>query len=263
MPSIVSPAPPAQLARPPLPTEDERWALWLDIDGTIVGPGTLSADGRMDILVVALLGRLREQLDGAFALLTHRSIDQLDRLCAPIKLPAAALYGAQLRDARGHLDVAHADHVANAQVGSKCNLAGRLWREVDVEHKGGICHVLRYPASPRVEASVREFASSVADGTGGEYEAKFASGVAVLKPSGPSKGKSLHALARTAPFAGRRPVFIGDETTDEAAFRAAAALGGFGVLVGARRPTCASFNLDEGEDTMAWLRALSRRLDWA
>ena len=261
--SVVSPISSARSARPPLPAEHDRWALWLDIDGTIADGSTLTPDGRMDVMVVALLGRLREQLDGAFALLTHRSIDQLDRLCAPIKLPAGALHGSQLRDARGHLAVAQASHSANAKVGSKCNLAGRLWREVEVEHKGGICHVLRYQASPRIEAQVREFANSVVDSTGGEYEVKFDSGVAVLKPSGPSKGQSLHALARTAPFAGRRPVCIGDGNSDEAAFRAATALGGFGVLVGTQRPSCARFKLEDQGETLDWLRALSRRLDWA
>ena len=65
------------------------------------------------------------------------------------------------------------------------------------------------------------------------------------------------------PFAGRRPIALGNAATAEPTFGAAAALGGFGVLVGPGDSTCARYALDDVDDTIGWLRELSRRLDWA
>jgi trehalose 6-phosphate phosphatase len=250
-------------SRPRIPQDADCWSLWLDLDGTLLDSTTLTADGRLDMMVVALLGRLREQLDGALAILSGRSIDQIDHMCAPLKLPASTFHGAQRRDARGHVTVSRADCYLDALVASKCKLATRLWRDVLVEHKLGSCHVLHFRENPRIEPQVREFARSVVDATDGEYEVRFGECMAVLKPASWSMSQGVRSLAQTRPFAGTKPVALCDEMTDECMFRTAASLGGFGVIVGERRPTSARYCLHDPEDAIAWLRALSRRLDWA
>ena len=79
--------------------------------------------------------------------------------------------------------------------------------------------------------------------------------VAELRTPGPDKGDALAAFMAEPPFAGARPIFVGDDLTDEHGFAAAAALGGFGVLVGPARPTQARARLDDVEAVHAWLAA--------
>jgi trehalose 6-phosphate phosphatase len=79
--------------------------------------------------------------------------------------------------------------------------------------------------------------------------------VAELRPEGADKGGALRRLMAEPPFAGARPVFVGDDLTDEDAFEAASALGGEGVLVGPARPSAARWRLDGVVDVTAWLEA--------
>src|SRR6185437_967100 len=77
--------------------------------------------------------------------------------------------------------------------------------------------------------------------------------VVELRTPGPSKGDALGAFMSELPFAGRRPIMVGDDLTDESAFAAATELGGFGVLVGEGRPTSAQFGLDSVDSVLRWL----------
>jgi trehalose 6-phosphate phosphatase len=79
--------------------------------------------------------------------------------------------------------------------------------------------------------------------------------VVELRAPGPDKGDAVAAFMREPPFAGRRPVYIGDDLTDEDGFAAATAMGGFGVIVGERRPTAAAYALADVSAALGWLRA--------
>ena len=77
--------------------------------------------------------------------------------------------------------------------------------------------------------------------------------VVELRAPGPDKGDAVRAFMTEAPFAGATPVFLGDDLTDEDGFIAATALGGYGVIVGARRPTAARYGLADVEAAADWL----------
>jgi trehalose 6-phosphate phosphatase len=79
--------------------------------------------------------------------------------------------------------------------------------------------------------------------------------VVELRARGPDKGGAITAFMAETPFAGHTPVFLGDDLTDESGFRAVRALDGFGVVVGARRPTDAVYALAGVVEVSAWLRA--------
>ena len=83
--------------------------------------------------------------------------------------------------------------------------------------------------------------------------------VAELRTPGPGKGDALADFMAEAPFEGALPIYIGDDLTDEDAFAAAAAAGGHGILVGARRETCATWRLGGVDDVLAWLAEGLRR----
>ena len=76
-----------------------------------------------------------------------------------------------------------------------------------------------------------------------------------LRTPGPTKGDSVRAFMAQPDFAGTRPVFVGDDVTDEDGFEAAQALGGIGVAVGRPRPTRAQFLLHDVDAALAWLEA--------
>ena len=79
--------------------------------------------------------------------------------------------------------------------------------------------------------------------------------VVELRTPGPNKGDAIADFLGDAPFAGARPVFVGDDLTDEGGFLAAAARGGFGVLVGPERRTRARWRLADVDAALAWLEA--------
>ena len=79
--------------------------------------------------------------------------------------------------------------------------------------------------------------------------------VAELRPAGANKGDALKALMREPRFMGARPLFVGDDLTDEHAFGAAAELGGAGILVGPPRETAARYRLESVKAVADWLQA--------
>jgi trehalose 6-phosphate phosphatase len=79
--------------------------------------------------------------------------------------------------------------------------------------------------------------------------------VCELRAPGGGKGEALAAFLREPPFAGRRPVMVGDDLTDEHGFAAAASAGGYGILVGPPRASAARYGLDDAEAVIGWLSA--------
>ena len=116
---------------------------------------------------------------------------------------------------------------------------------------------LHYRRAPAAQAQVDQFMGGLAERFG--LLLQHGKMVAELRPKGADKGDALRAFMAEPPFAGARPVFVGDDLTDEHAFAAAADLGGSGVLVGPQRPTAACWRLDDVAAVIGWLnRAVSR-----
>ena len=112
---------------------------------------------------------------------------------------------------------------------------------------------LHYRQSPDLCAEVIELARDLV-GTRAELSLQPGDCVVEIKPAGADKGRALTAFLAEQPFAGRMPVMVGDDLTDEHAFAAAQANAGFGVIVGSRRPTRARFALDGPSEVVEWLR---------
>jgi trehalose 6-phosphate phosphatase len=111
---------------------------------------------------------------------------------------------------------------------------------------------LHYRLAPDREAEVTTFIAALGARTGLVVQAGKM--VAELRPAGPDKGDAVRALMAEPPFAGARPVVVGDDLTDEHAFEAAAALGGVGVLVGPARPSAAAWRIENVAAVGRWLR---------
>ena len=126
----------------------------------------------------------------------------------------------------------------------------RLYPGVLVEDKPlGVA--LHYRQAPSAEEACRTAVLKAAERSG--LEMQPGKMVFELKPRGANKGGALRALMAEPPFAGTRPVFLGDDLTDEPAFAAAQDMGGAGVVIGDRAPTAATFRIASVDETLDWL----------
>jgi len=241
------------LAAPPLPKIGERWALFVDIDGTLVELVAHPNMVRINASTLALLDSLRNLLGGALAMLSGRNLLDIDRLLSPLFLPAGALHGLERRDYAGNLTVANPPAEISAQVRRACQLEADLLDQVWVEEKSGIAFAMHFRAVPHAGEMVHRCAKNIAANSSGWYVVQPGNGVAELKPKGSDKGSALRALLETSPFQGRVPVVLGDDLTDETAFAMVEKLGGLAVVVGDRRPTCAHYGLGTPKDVIDWL----------
>jgi trehalose 6-phosphate phosphatase len=243
----------SQLPPPPSRLDPQRWALFLDLDGTLVD---LAA--RPDLIVVPeglpqLLRSIADRHAGALAILSGRSRSDLSAHFGLHGFPAATLHGLERCDAQGRVRRA-ADH--SALNGVRQQLSARsldhpgMW----VEDKGGAI-ALHYRQSPDLSETIAEFAREL---IAGHADLRLQPGdfVVEIKPDGADKGRALNAFLEEPPFIGRCPLMVGDDLTDEHAFAAAEVHRGFGVIVGARRPTLARFALDSPTRVIDWLRQL-------
>jgi trehalose 6-phosphate phosphatase len=122
-----------------------------------------------------------------------------------------------------------------------------------VEEKGGLSVALHFRQADRRAEAARAKAREIAAETG--LVLQDGDMVVELRTPGPRKGDSVRAFMGEPCFAGTRPVFVGDDVTDEDGFAAAQALGGMGVAVGVLKTTGARFRLADVEAALAWLEA--------
>lgn len=239
---------PEKLQRPPPPALADTDALFLDVDGTLL-PFADHPDKVMpDADLQALLQALHQHLGGALALLSGRPRVQLQQMFAPLRLPMAGLHGAQLQPT-ADTDTAHWLHSLHVRA---MQLA-HAHPGVLVEHKGQAL-ALHWRNAPSAAPAITAFAQAQLPHLPG-VRLQPGNQVVEFINAGHDKGRALLQLMRQPPFRGRRPLCVGDDLTDEHGFRAAARLGGAGVLVGNREPSQARFALPDIGAVHDWLRA--------
>jgi len=233
-------------------------ALFADLDGTLA-PIESSPDGvGPNARRRRLLNSLSSALGGRFAVISGRGLADLDRVLEGRIRPVAAIHGLVRRRADGTL-VAPAAPPAMDQAFKTLRAFASRDPQLLVENKGAAV-ALHYRRAPALEAPCIDLAERLA--TDLALEVQKGDMVAELRAPGPDKGAAVRAFMKEPPFAGFTPVYLGDDLTDESGFRAVQAMGGFGALVGTRRPTAARFCLRDVETARDWLvRALERPVD--
>ncbi|MBU1176560.1 MAG: trehalose-phosphatase [Alphaproteobacteria bacterium] len=230
-------------------------ALFLDFDGTLVGFARIPRDVTVAPRLVPTLERVRDRLGGALAIVTGREIANVTEMLAPLVTPVAGSHGAERRRPDGGIETPGADVAAEA-----AEIAARFRAELGdidnmiIEHKV-YSVALHFRNAPAAEDRVRAAAHAVLshrpdwEGTPGKL-------VVEVRPAAFSKGSAVRAFMAEPPFAGRVPVFVGDDVTDEAGMEAAAALGGFGIKVGTGQ-TLARYRLSGPDEVHAYLSAFA------
>ena len=234
-----------------LPKWRDDWALFLDIDGTLLEIAPIPAAVRVPKRAVRVLASLHPRLNGAIALVTGRRIADLDALFAPLRLPAAGVHGAERRDAAGH--------VTASDRGTRLAPARRVLAAWQAAHTGtvledkGAALALHYRAAPEWEAEARRAAVDALAAVGPDFHLQEGKMVLELKAQSAGKGAAIEAFMGEPPFRGRRAVFIGDDLTDEDGFDAVNRLGGHSIAVGVDRPTRARWRLRDEQEVLDWL----------
>lgn len=233
---------------PPWPA---RPALFLDFDGTLLEiaeePGLVAPSDRLR----ALLPELGPACGGAVAVISGRPIAEIDRLLAPHRFPAAGIHGLERRDALGSVRSAAADSAALASARAALEPFVAAHPKLLLEDKERAL-ALHYRRRPDLAEEVRRVVSTLEAALPPELEVLPGRMVYEIKPRATSKGAAIREFMRESPFAGRTPLYIGDDVTDEAGFAAVNELGGVSVKVGAGRTT-ARFRLDGVGAVLGWL----------
>jgi trehalose 6-phosphate phosphatase len=235
----------------PKPLQLATTALFLDLDGTLAPIAARPQDVRPEPRRTGLMQRLQERLDGRLAVISGRTLADVDRILEGRVVTVAAVHGLVLRSPDGSVRAAP-PHPALPEAARRLREFAARDSGLLVEEKG-LSVALHYRlARPQAEAAVR-CASQVAEATG--LMLQPGDMVQELRTPGSTKGDCVSVLLDIAPFAGARPVFVGDDATDEHGFEAVQDRGGQGVLVGPLRPTAARSRLVGVDQALAWLEA--------
>ena len=222
-------SPPRFLApRDPTPVPLRDMALFLDLDGTLL---EIAATPKAVVVpddLVADLGAASKALGGALAIVSGRDLAEVDRLLAPLCLPAAGEHGGTIRLPDGKYDDVDAkvpDDWLDALFGLQLARPG-----VMIERKPHSV-VAHFRDAPLEEELVHRTATEIVARDPERFEILRGKMVVEILPRNVNKGQAVRRFMRLAPFRGRKPVFVGDDVTDEHGFEAAVEFGGVGLHV--------------------------------
>lgn len=236
---------------PPPPALVEGAALFLDFDGTLIElaetPDSIDVPHRLG----PLLARLHRRLGGRLAVVSGRALDDLELYVPASGIAFSGSHGLELRFSDGSRRPIEATLPDEVRARVRAFAAGRIGLLVEEKPAGIALHYRLAPGEARA-------VSGLMDCLAREHDLVVQHGkmVTELRPAGADKGDAVRALMMEPPFRGARPVFVGDDLTDEHAFRAASGLGGAGILVGPERETAAHYRLPSVAAAADWLESI-------
>lgn len=241
----------------PVDLRPHQIGLFLDVDGTLLDLAPRPDAVEVPASLLDTLAATERRLDGALALVSGRPIEQLDRLFAPLRLPASGVHGAQIRQS--------ADGASRWL--TQARLPDRAWADLlrlleafpgTLAENKGISFAVHYRNSAAKEeeliVALQHFIETLV-----ERDLELIAGHRVFEVRLPGfdKGKAIERFMAEEPFAGRRPVFVADDLMDRAGFDTALALGGFAFSVGAEVPGLSGW-FPRPEAVRAWVGRLAR-----
>jgi len=228
-----------------------EWAFFLDIDGTLIELADAPDGVHVDSVLQQMIVDLHDAARGAVALISGRSIVDIDRLFPRTLLPVAGQHGVERRNAEGR--VSH-----HAFPSHRLEWAQRQLTRFIEEHPGvllehkGLSLALHFRRAPHLADEAAHAAQSLMPRLGPRYCLQHGKCVVELKPAGKDKGLAIREFMEEVPFHGRLPVFLGDDVTDEFGFAMVNRLHGHSIKVGPG-PTVAEFRLANVAQVRTWL----------
>jgi trehalose 6-phosphate phosphatase len=230
-------------------------AILLDIDGTLVDLAPTPREVWVAPGLAKTLNRLLKRTSGALALVSGRSLNDIDLIFAPEQFPAVGGHGAEMRLSTDSEAVASHAPPMDRELKLRLAAIAKLSPGILLEDKG-YSLALHYRLAPHAEKAIYEAVSLIrADLPNAPIEVLPGKCVCEIKHSGFNKATGVRELMTHEPFKGRYPIFIGDDVTDEAVFGIMPDLGGLAFSVG-RRAQGVAGHFDEPRDVREWLAHL-------
>jgi trehalose 6-phosphate phosphatase len=232
---------------------DEQLALFLDVDGTLLEIAATPDLVRVPSSLRNTLQITFERAQGAFALLSGRSLDDLDKLFFPSVFPAAGKHGLEVRLSGGR--------VVRPEIDPSILDRARGWlRMLQKENRGllledkGISLAMHCRLAPKLAPEVEMVMNEMSEELGGAFIVRPGKCVFELMPRGFDERTAIQLFMKQPEFAGRTPVFVGDDPTDEVGFQAVNEMRGHTVRVGKLEETAARYRFSNVSTVVAWLR---------
>lgn len=231
------------------------WALFLDVDGTIVEIADTPQDVQASEGLKALVSSLAVRSQGALALVSGRTLADLDALFAPFRFCAAGVHGAERREPNGCLVRPDMDSRVLDRARHVLRKLAEGQPDLLLEDKTfGLA--LHYRRAPHLRTFAGTVIRSVLGALGPAFTLQEGHCVYEIRPSLCNKATAIAAFMAQAPFRGRRALFIGDDLTDEDAFEYINAHGGMSIRVGTRSPSAAKYTVGRVADAVEWLKGI-------
>jgi trehalose 6-phosphate phosphatase len=230
-------------------------AILLDIDGTLLDLAPTPREVWVPPGLAKTLSRLLVRTSGALALVSGRSLNDIDLIFAPEEFPAVGGHGAEMRISTDSEAVATHAPPMDKELKRRLAAIAKLSPGILLEDKG-YSLALHYRLAPHAEKAIYEAVSLIrADLPSAPIEILPGKCVCEIKHSGFTKATGVRELMTHDPFKGRRPIFIGDDVTDETVFAIMPELDGLAFSVG-RRAHGVAGHFDEPRDVREWLAHL-------
>mgnify|MGYP005862139159 CR=1 FL=1 len=234
-----------------LPPIDTGRAFFFDIDGTLLEIAQTPSGVRVDAVLVDMIRRLHVCSRGAVALISGRRVADIDALFPGLQLPLAGQHGSERRDAQGGLHRHMPEGVDWARLKVLVENAFDPGNGILIEDKG-LTLAVHFRLNPAEEGRISEALRGIVAAAGAAVSLQPGKCVLEIKPAGRDKGTAIAEFMTEPPFRGRRPVFIGDDVTDEYGFRMVNEMNGDSIKVGAGE-TQACWRLADVSAVRAWL----------
>lgn len=231
-----------------------EWALFIDIDGTLLEMAPTPDAVVVPAGMVQMMGDLERTMGGAIALSTGRSVAEADKLFAPLKLITSGVHGTEARSEAGG-KVTIMVPAVSANLLDEIMAVAAMSADIIVEVKGAGVAV-HYRKVPELRSALETELGKIAER---RDTLVLRPGRRVLEviPKGYSKGAGLASLMRHPPFEGRQPIMIGDDYGDESAIRMAQELGGFGLKVAGEYFPAEEADFAGVAEARAWIAAVA------
>jgi trehalose 6-phosphate phosphatase len=232
---------------------DQRLALFLDVDGTLLEIAATPDRVRVPASLRNTLQLSFAREHGAFALLSGRSLEDLDELFSPCVFPASGKHGLEVRLPSGRVVRPEIDSSILDRARRWLGMLQRENRGLLLEDKG-VAIAMHYRLVPKLAAEVEIVMHEMAADLGGAFIVRPGKCVYELMPRGFDERSAIQLLMKEREFSGRTPVFVGDDPTDEVGFLAVNDMGGHSIRVGNLEETAARFRFSSVSTVVAWLR---------